>query len=172
MNTGWAWLILAIATYPWLLGADLASDVFASWSLTIFISGVCLIAPSRRLRRWQSVLFAAFLGFLFEARRPVPDGTVALALVAAAIFLSSNRQLLRNTPRMLWAAVIVNVLACLCWYVGAAFVAPVAAHELAGQLTLQLMVAAIVGVVVLLPVALTQNAAMDRLGVPPAPETP
>ena len=73
---------------------------------------------------------------------------------------------------MLWAAVIVNVLACLCWYVGAAFVAPVAARELAGQLTLQLMVAAIVGVVVLLPVALTQNAAMDRLGVPPAPETP
>jgi hypothetical protein len=23
---GWAWLILLLATYPWLLGADLATD--------------------------------------------------------------------------------------------------------------------------------------------------
>jgi cell shape-determining protein MreD len=169
---GWAWLILVLATYPWLLGADLASDVFASSSLTIFVSGACLIAPSRRLRRWQSVLFAAFLGFLFEARRPVPDGSVALALVAAVIFLSSNRQLLRNTPGMLRAAVIVNVLACLCWYLGAAFAAPVAANVPSGQLILQLVVAGLVGIIILLPVALTQNAAMDQLGVPPAPETP
>jgi Sec-independent protein secretion pathway component TatC len=169
---GWAWLILAIATYPWLLGADLASDVFASSSLTVFVSGVCLIAPSRRLRRWQSVLFAAFLGFLFEARRPVPDGTVALVLVASVIFLSSNRQLLRNTPGMLRAAVIVNVLSCLCWYLGAAFLAPVVAVDPFGQFCLQMLVAGLLGVIVLLPVALTQNAAMDRLGVPPAPETP
>jgi hypothetical protein len=35
-----------------------------------------------------------------------------------------------------------------------------------------MLVAGLLGVVVLLPVALTQNAAMDRLGVPPAPETP
>lgn len=172
MTMGWAWLILVLATYPWLLGADLASDVFASSSLTIFVSGACLIAPSRRLRRWQSVLFAAFLGFLFEARRPVPDGSVALALVAAVIFLSSNRQLLRNTPGMLRAAVIVNVLACLCWYLGAAFAAPVAANVPSGQLILQLVVAGLVGIIILLPVALTQNAAMDQLGVPPAPETP
>jgi len=172
VTMGWAWLFLVLATYPWLLGADLASDVFASSSLTIFVSGACLIAPSRRLRRWQAVLFAAFLGFLFEARRPVPDGSVALALVAAVIFLSSNRQLLRNTPGMLRAAVIVNVLACLCWYLGAAFAAPVAANVPSGQLILQLLVAALVGVIILLPVALTQNAAMDRLGVPPTPETP
>lgn len=172
MTMGWAWLILALATYPWLLGADLASDVFASSSLTIFVSGACLIAPSRRLRRWQAVLFAAFLGFLFEARRPVPDGTVALVLVASVIFLSSNRQLLRNTPGMLRAAVIVNVLACLCWYLGAAFLAPVVAVDPFGQFCLQMLVAGLVGVIVLLPVALTQNAAMDRLGVPPAPETP
>lgn len=172
MTMGWAWLILAIATYPWLLGADLASDVFASSSLTVFVSGVCLIAPSRRLRRWQSVLFAAFLGFLFEARRPVPDGTVALVLVASVIFLSSNRQLLRNTPGMLRAAVIVNVLSCLCWYLGAAFLAPVVAVDPFGQFCLQMLVAGLLGVIVLLPVALTQNAAMDRLGVPPAPETP
>ena len=172
MTMGWAWLIMVLATYPWLLGADLASDVFASSSLTIFVSGVCLIAPSRRLRRWQAVLFAAFLGFLFEARRPVPDGSVALALVAAVIYLSSNRQLLRNTPGMLRAAVIVNVLACLCWYLGAAFVAPGADKVPTGQLSLQLVVAGLAGIIILLPVALTQNAAMDQLGVPPAPETP
>ena len=120
---GWAWLILLLATYPWLLGADLASDTLASSSLVVFVSGACLIAPSRRLKRWQCVLFAAGLGFLFEARRPIPDGTLALTLVAVVIFLSSNRRLLRSTPRMLQGAAIVNVGACLVWYLAAAFAA-------------------------------------------------
>jgi len=103
MTMGWAWLILLLATYPWLLGADLASDALASSSLVFFVSGACLIAPSRRLKRWQMILFAGCLGFLFEARRPIPDGALALSLVAAAIFLSTQRQHLRNTPGMLRA---------------------------------------------------------------------
>jgi cell shape-determining protein MreD len=171
VTMGWAWLILALATYPWLLGADLASDVFAQSSLTVFVSGACLIAPARRLRRWQAVLFAAFIGFLFEARRPVPDGIVALTMVAAAIFLSSNRQLLRNTPGMLRAAVVVNVVGCLSWYLASAFAAASPSGEPSGQLILQVALSGVVAVIFLLPVALTQNAAMDRLGVPPAPET-
>jgi hypothetical protein len=36
----------------------------------------------------------------------------------------------------------------------------------------QLLLAGVVGTLGLVPVALTQNAAMDRLGVPPAPEQP
>jgi hypothetical protein len=47
---GWAWLFWLLATYPWLLGADLATDTLASSSLVWFVSGTCLIAPSRRLR--------------------------------------------------------------------------------------------------------------------------
>jgi cell shape-determining protein MreD len=168
---GWAWLILLLATYPWLLGADLATDTLASSSLVLFISGTCLVAPCRRLRRWQTVLFAACLGFLFEARRPIPDGALALTLVGASIFLSSNRQLLRNTPGMLRAAVAVNVLACLVWFTCAAYVAPGPSADTVWQLCLQLIVAGIIGAVALVPVALTQNAAMDRIGVPPAPET-
>jgi hypothetical protein len=169
---GWAWLILLLATYPWLLGADLASDTLASSSLVVFVSGTCLIAPSRRLKRWQCVLFAAGLGFLFEARRPIPDGTLALTLVAVAIFLSSNRPLLRGTPQMLQGAAIVNVAACLVWYLAAAFAADAPAVGAAGHLFGQLLLAGIVGTLGLVPVALTQNAAMDRLGVPPAPEQP
>jgi hypothetical protein len=169
---GWAWLILLLATYPWLLGADLASDTLASSSLVVFISGACLIAPSRRLKRWQCVLFAAGLGFLFEARRPIPDGTLALTLVAVAIFLSSNRPLLRSTPRMLQGAAIVNVGACLVWYVAIAFATAAPSDGVTGHLFLQLLLAAAVGVIGLVPVALTQNAAMDRLGVPPAPDVP
>ncbi len=169
---GWAWLILVLATYPWLLGADLASDTLASSSLVFFVTGTCLIAPCRRLRRWQAVLFAASLGFLFEARRPIPDGIVAFALVAVAIFLSSNRQHLRTTPGMLRAAAAINIIACLVWFVSAAYAAPVAGADLAWQLILQLIVAGVVGTIGLIPIALTQNAAMDRFGVPPAPETP
>ena len=42
---GWAWLIMLLATYPWLLGADLASDVLARGGFVVFISGVCIVAP-------------------------------------------------------------------------------------------------------------------------------
>lgn len=171
MTMGWAWLIILLATYPWLLGADLASDSLASSSLVVFVSGACLIAPCRRLKRWQCVLFAACLGFLFEARRPIPDGALALTLVGVAIFLSSNRPLLRSTPRMLQGAAIVNVGACLVWHVAAAVASP-AAEGASGLLVTQLLLAGVAGTIGLVPVALTQNAAMDRLGVPPAPDVP
>ncbi len=167
---GWAWLILLLATYPWLLGADLASDVLASSSLVCFVTGTCLVAPCRRLKRWQAILFAAGLGFLFEARRPIPDGALALSLVAVSIFLSSNRQLLRNTPTMLRAAAIVNGGACLIWFVSAAYSSPSPSEDTVWHLGLQLILATLVGAVGLIPIALTQNAAMDRIGVPPAAE--
>ena len=167
---GWAWLILLLATYPWLLGADLASDVLASSSLVCFVTGTCLVAPCRRLKRWQAILFAAGLGFLFEARRPIPDGALALSLVAVSIFLSSNRQLLRNTPTMLRAAAIVNGGACLIWFVSAAYASPSPSEDTVWHLGLQLFLATLVGAVGLVPIALTQNAAMDRIGVPPAAE--
>ena len=169
---GWAWLFLLLATYPWLLGADLASDTLASSSLIFFVSGTCLVAPCRRLKRWQAVLFAAGIGFLFEARRPIPDGALALSLVAIAIFLSSNRQLIRNTPGMLRAAAIVNVGTCLIWFLASSYGSPSPATDLAGQLIFQLLLAGGVGTLGLIPIALTQNAVLDRLNVPPAPDTP
>jgi hypothetical protein len=169
---GWAWLIILLATYPWLLAADLAGDTLASSSLVVFVSGACLIAPCRRLKRWQCVLFAAALGFLFEARRPIPDGALALTLVAVAIYLSTNRSLLRSTPRMLQGAAIVNVGACLVWYLAAAFASDAPSAGAAGHLFGQLLLAGVLGAIGLVPVALTQNAVMDRTGVPPAPELP
>jgi hypothetical protein len=93
-------------------------------------------------------------------------------LVAIAIFLSSNRPLMRNTPGMLRVAAIVNVGACLIWFVASSYASPAAAGDLAWHLCLQLLLAGIVGTIGLLPIALTQNAVMDRLNVPPAPDTP
>lgn len=168
---GWAWLLLTVATYPWLLAADLASDTVASSSLVVFISGVCLVAPCRRLRRWQAVLLAAGIGFLFEARRPVPDGALALTLVTVAIFLTSQRSLLRHTPGMLRAAVIVNMLGCLSWFLAAAAVAPVTEADTLWLGIVQVGLAGLAGLLIFLPLALTQNAVMDRLGVPPPPTT-
>jgi hypothetical protein len=71
---------------------------------------------------------------------------------------------------MLQGAAIVNVGACLVWYLAAAFASEAPADGAAGQLFGQLLLTGIVGVLGLVPVALTQNAVMDRVGVPPAPE--
>ena len=173
---GWAWLILLLTTFPWLLAADLASDLTAGAGLIVFISGACIVAPCRRLRRWQSVPFAASVGFLFEARRPIPDGALALFLAAAAIFLTSDKQLIRNTPRMLRAAAACNAAACLIWFTFSAG----SAGQLSGlklfsfipQLIIPVSMAGVAGVIIYIPVSLVQNAAMDRIGIPPASEGP
>ena len=166
----WSWILLLLATYPWLLGADLISDTLASSTVVIFVTGTCLIAPCRRLPRWQCVLFAAGAGFLFEARRPIPDGLLALSLVAATITLSSGGPLLRSTLRRFLAATTINLGACLVWYLGAAYASPAPAENLLIQMFPQLLLAALVGAASLIPIALTQNAVMDRLGIAPPPE--
>ncbi len=173
---GWAWLILLLATYPWLLGADLATDMLAGAGVIMFISGACIIAPCRRLRPIQAVPFAACVGFLFEARRPIPDGALAITLVAASIFLTANKPLLRNTPRLLRAAIITNTAGCIVWCVavnlaldptrGASSASPWA------QFILQVGIATIVGAAAFIPISLVQNFAMDRIGIPPAADTP
>ena len=58
------------------------------------------------------------------------------------------------------------------WYLTAGYAADAPAVGAAVNLFGQLLLAGIVGTLGLVPVALTQNAAMDRLGVPPASEQP
>jgi hypothetical protein len=172
----WAWFIVLLATLPCLWLADLGSDVLARHSLVLFISGAALVAPCRRLKRWQAVLFAACVGFLFEARRPIPAGTLAFLLAGVSIFLTSNRLLLRNTPLVLRGAVICNTLACTAWFTASALRAnAVPAQGLSfflGQLLLQVGLAAVTALLVFVPLALIQDAAMDRAGVPPALDVP
>jgi len=170
MTLSWAWFILLLATYPWLLGVDLLSDAFASSGISLFISGAVLIAPCRRLRRWQAVLFAGAVGFLFEALRPIPDGSLALLLVLVAIYLTSNRELLRDTPKMFLAAIAVNTLACTGWFVAAGLAhlkqVPLLSTHFLGQWLLHLLLAIILATLLLTPIALAQNFAMDKAGVP------
>ena len=172
----WAWFIVLLATLPCLWLADLGSDVLARHNLILFVSGAALVAPCRRLKRWQAVLFALCVGFLFEARRPVPAGVLAFLLAAISIFLTSNRLLLRNTPLVLRGAVLCNTLACTAWFTGAALRANALSGEtiafFLGQLLLQVGLAALVAVVAFVPLALIQDAALDRAGVPPALDLP
>jgi hypothetical protein len=173
---GWAWLIMLLATYPWLLGADLASDVLARGGFVVFISGVCIVAPCRRLRPIQAIPFAACVGFLFEARRPIPDGVLAFTLVAISIFLTANKPLLRNAPGLLRGAIISNTLACTAWAAATALVlstteAP-SSNSTLTHFALQVALAALIGAALYIPISLVQNYAMDRIGVPPAADTP
>lgn len=170
MSLSWAWLILLLATYPWLLGVDLLSDTMATSGVTLFISGAALIAPCRRLRRWQAVLFAACVGFLFEALRPIPDGALALLLVLVAVFLTSHRDLLRDTPKMFLAAIAVNTLACTAWFVAAGLAhtkqVPLLSLHFLGQWLLHVLLAIILATLLLAPLAMAQNFAMDKAGLP------
>jgi hypothetical protein len=172
----WTWFILLLATLPCLWLADLASDALASHSLVLFVSGAAIVAPCRRLKRWQAVLFATGVGFLFEARRPIPAGTLAFLLAGMSIFLTSNRLLLRNTPLVLRGALICNTLACTAWFTSAAlrsgaWVANEPGHFL-HQLLLQVGLAALLALVVFIPLALIQDATMDWAGIPPALDSP
>ncbi len=172
----WAWFIVLLATLPGLWVADLLTDSLAGNNLVVFISGAAIVAPCRRLKRWQAVIFAACVGFLFEARRPIPLGTLPFLLAGLSIFLTSNRILLRNTPLVLRGAVLCNTLACTAWFTAAGLRAGAFAQGNLGDITLQLLIqvgfAAAIALLVFVPLALIQDAAMDRTGLPPALESP
>ena len=172
----WAWFIVLLATLPGLWVADLLTDSLAGNNLVVFISGAAIVAPCRRLKRWQAVIFAACVGFLFEARRPIPLGTLPFLLAGLSIFLTSNRILLRNTPLVLRGAVLCNTLACTAWFTAAGLRAGAFAQGDLGDITLQLLIqvgfAAAIALLVFVPLALIQDAAMDRTGLPPALESP
>ena len=172
----WAWFIVLLATLPGLWVADLLTDSLAGNNLVVFISGAAIVAPCRRLKRWQAVIFAACVGFLFEARRPIPLGTLPFLLAGLSIFLTSNRILLRNTPLVRRGAVLCNTLACTAWFTAAGLRAGAFAQGNLGDITLQLLIqvgfAAAIALLVFVPLALIQDAAMDRTGLPPALESP
>lgn len=174
MSLSWSWLFLLLATFPWLLGVDLLSDAMATSGVCLFISGAAIIAPCRRLRRWQAVLFSACVGFLFESLRPIPDGSLALLLVLVAIYLTSHRAEIRDMPKMFGAAVLVNGLACTAWFIAAGLAhmkeVPLLSLHFLGQWLLHLLLATILAVLLLVPLTLVQNFAMDKVGVPPPDE--
>jgi hypothetical protein len=174
MSLSWAWLFLLLATFPWLLGVDLLSDSMAASGVCLFISGAAIVAPCRRLRRWQAVLFSACVGFLFESLRPIPDGSLALLLVLAAIYLTSHRDEIRDMPKMFAAAVLVNCLACTTWFLAAGLAhtkdVPLISLHFLGQWLVHLLLATILAVLLLVPLALVQNFTMDKAGVPQADE--
>lgn len=172
----WSWFTLLLVTYPWLLAADLMSDWTAPSGLVFFLSGAVIIAPCRRLRRWQAVLFSGCVGFLFEARRPIPDGSLALLLVAMAVFLTTNRSVLRNSMLLLRSAAICNSLACTAWFTASALALTrtnsVTWSLFGWQLLLQTGLAALLGILLYAPIAYMQNRLMDKAGVAPAIDAP
>jgi len=170
MSIPWAWFFLILATYPWLFVSDLVSSTLASSGLNYFITGAALIAPCRRLKRWQAVLFAGCVGFMFEAYRPIPNGTVAISLVTLAILLGNYRSYLRTNLGMVQAAVVVNASGAIIWFTAAAYQSEAntdiynAIYEAAIQGTLS----GLMGLIIIMPLATTQNWIMDLIGVPSA----
>lgn len=170
MSIPWTWFFLILATYPWLFVADLLSSTLATSGLSYFITGATLIAPCRRLKRWQAVLFAGGVGFMFEAYRPIPDGTVAISLITLAIILGNYRTYLRTTLATMQAAVVVNALAAIIWFSAAAYTsaAQTDIYNCIYQAAIQATLSGIMGLIVIIPLSTTQNWVMDSIGVPSA----
>ena len=165
-----AWILLLLATYPWLLGVDLLSSSLASWGLCFFISGAVIVVPCQRLKRWQSVLFAASIGFTFEAMRPIPDGAVALVLVFLAIYVNSYRKLIRSASHVFYSAIALNALVTLVWVVIAHLeTSPASSVDTFTFLYLastQVTLSAVVAAMLISPIATVQNWVMDTIGIP------
>jgi hypothetical protein len=170
MSIPWAWFFLILATYPWLFVADLLSSTLASSGLNYFITGAALIAPCRRLKRWQAVLFAGCVGFMFEAYRPIPNGTVAISLIFIAILLGNYRSYLRTTLSLTQAAAVVNACVAIIWFSASVHSsdAPTDIYNLIYQAAIQATLSGVMGLVIIIPLSTTQNWVLDLIGVPSA----
>lgn len=164
-----AWFLLVLATYPWLLGVDLLSSSQASWGMCFFISGAVIVAPCRRLRRWQCILFAATIGFLFEALRPIPDGSVALVLVFLSIYIHSYRELIRSQSHIFYIAIILNALVTLIWAVVAHVqcdaVSSVDTFTFLYLTFVQVTLSAVLAALLISGISAVQNWVMDAIGL-------
>ena len=165
MSIPWAWFFQILATYPWLFVADILSSTLANSGLNYFITGATLIAPCRRLKRWQAVLFAGCVGFMFEAYRPIPNGTVAISLIAIAIFLGNYRTYLRTTLATAQAAILVNAVVSILWFSAAAYNSEAQSdiYNSVYQATIQATLSGIMGLLVIIPLSTTQNWVMDSI---------
>ena len=71
---------------------------------------------------------------------------------------------------MFGAAVVVNDLGCSAWFIAAGLAhtadVPLLSLHFLGQWLLHLLLATILAVLLLVPLTLVQNFAMDRVGVP------
>ena len=170
MSIPWAWFFLILATYPWLFVADLLSSTLASSGLNYFITGAALIAPCRRLKRWQAVLFAGCIGFMFEAYRPIPNGSVAISLITLALLLGNYRSYLRTTLATVQAAVVVNALVAIIWFTAAAHSSDATSdtYNIIYQGAIQGTLSGIMGLAIIIPLSTTQNWIMDKIGMPSA----
>lgn len=107
MTPSLGWLIALGAAVPWIVAADLASDALAPLGIALFVPGALLAAPALRLRTAQALLLAACLGFAHEARRPIPDGGAAFALMLGMLVAVTWRGPLRRRRRA-WVAGSLN----------------------------------------------------------------
>lgn len=163
MTPSLGWLVALAATYPWVLANDLLADALASWHLFPFLGGALLVTPMLRLRLPQCLLFAACLGFLIEATRPFPPGSVAFALMTAAALADAWREPLRRRSRHLLGAlanagIALAALAAAGWQVGGDWAA------WAWSVPVQVALAGLLGWLVLAPAAALQAHALARAG--------
>ncbi|MGA0134526.1 MAG: hypothetical protein ACO3ND_09255 [Opitutales bacterium] len=171
----WSWLLLLLATYPWLVASDLITDTLSDSGLVCFLAAAAMVAPSRRLGRGAAAIFALCIGFMFESRRPLPDGSVAFPLAFAAIALSGPQTLMRRPAQVWIGAIILNALATLVWVVAAGSHAWYSGHPLpAGHLVwrglLQVTVSAAAAALLAPFMLRAQESIMNRLGIPEARE--
>lgn len=165
MSPALSWLAALATCYPWLLAADLVSDLLASWHLAAFLSGAVLTTPFLRMRTWQAVLLAASVGLAYESRRPIQPGLATLGLMAVSVVAVTWRERLRSKPAWL-APATLNMLAC-----GLSLAASVPLSrtaewaQWAWAMPVQLLVAGLLAAALHRPISAFQSLLLDRWGL-------
>ncbi len=100
MNLNRYWPVFALANLLLLALAAMVNDGLASYSVSVFFLGPCVVWPALRLSPGWLLLCLAVSGLAGDAVLPTPPGFLMSLFVAGAIFILALRPQLGRVPRV------------------------------------------------------------------------
>ncbi len=87
MKSSYQWLIFAAANILLFALTAMVNDRLASWSVTVFIVGPCVVWPALRLPPLELAGCVALTGLAADAQLPTPPGFLMCLLAAGAVLI-------------------------------------------------------------------------------------
>jgi hypothetical protein len=100
MNLNRYWYVYAVSNILLLALGAMVNDGLASWSISIFLAGPCIIAPALRLTPGWLLLSLAVTGLAVDAWLPTPPGFLMSLLIGGALMVLFMRRWLGRVRRV------------------------------------------------------------------------